>query len=158
RPRRAARLYGAAEARREITGAKLLDRADRAERERQVEEIRKRLGAQTFATEWAAGRGIGPDEAARLALRPGSATSDEESPPASSVSPLTRREQEVAALVARGLTNRQAAEKLLVAPRTVETHLEHIFAKLGVQTRAEVAAWAARQDLKPSSTEPKLAT
>ena len=60
---------------------------------------------------------------------------------------MTRREREVAALVARGLTNREAAEKLLVAQRTVETHLEHIFAKLGVQTRAEVAAWAARQDL-----------
>jgi non-specific serine/threonine protein kinase len=58
-----------------------------------------------------------------------------------------RREREVAALVARGLSNREAAEHLLVAQRTVETHLEHIFAKLGVQTRAEVAAWAARQDL-----------
>ena len=50
-------------------------------------------------------------------------------------------------MVARGLTNRQTAEKLLVAPRTVETHLEHIFAKLGVQSRAELAAWATRQDL-----------
>ena len=60
---------------------------------------------------------------------------------------LTRREREVAALVARGLSNREAAEQLLVAQRTIETHLEHIFAKLGVQTRAEVAAWAARQDL-----------
>src|SRR5207302_5661903 len=71
RPRRAARLYGSAEALREITGAKLLDRADMAAREQQLEEIRKRLGAQTFAGEWAAGRAIGPEEAARLALRIG---------------------------------------------------------------------------------------
>ena len=45
----------------------------------------------------------------------------------------------------------RAAEELLVAPRTIETHLEHIFAKLGVQTRAEVAAWAARQDMKSAT-------
>jgi non-specific serine/threonine protein kinase len=63
---------------------------------------------------------------------------------------LTRREQEVAALVARGLTNRQAAEQLMLATRTIETHLEHIFDKLGVQTRAEVAAWAVRHDLVPA--------
>jgi DNA-binding CsgD family transcriptional regulator len=54
----------------------------------------------------------------------------------------------VAGLVARGLTNRQAADVLLVAPRRIETHLEHIFVKLGVQTRAEVAAWAVRRDLR----------
>ena len=51
------------------------------------------------------------------------------------------------ALVARGLTNRQVAEQLLVTPRTIETHLEHIFAKLGVQTRTELVAWAVRQDV-----------
>jgi predicted ATPase/DNA-binding CsgD family transcriptional regulator len=150
RPRRAARLYGAAEALREITGAKLLDRADRAERDRQVDEIHRRLGVQTFTAEWAAGRAIGPEEAAQFALRPGLAL-DDESRAAIGMSVLTRREREVAALVARGLTNRQAAEQLLVAPRTVETHLEHIFAKLGVQTRAEVAAWAAREDFKRSA-------
>jgi len=65
---------------------------------------------------------------------------------------LTRREQEVAALVARGLTNRQVAEQLLVAQRTIETHLEHIFAKLGVQTRAELAAWAAREEMRRIAT------
>jgi non-specific serine/threonine protein kinase len=66
---------------------------------------------------------------------------------------LTPREREVAALVARGLTNRQAAEQLLVGTRTIETHLEHIFAKLGVQTRAEVAAWATRQDMQVNFPE-----
>jgi non-specific serine/threonine protein kinase len=144
RPRRAARLYGAAEAIRETTGVKLLDPADRVVRERQVSEVRKRLGAQRFAAEWAAGRDMPHDEAARLALRMGSQPSEDSSDERER-SVLTRREREVAALVARGLTNRQAAEQLLVAPRTVETHLEHIFAKLGVQTRAELAAWAARQ-------------
>jgi predicted ATPase/DNA-binding CsgD family transcriptional regulator len=142
RPRRAARLYGAAEALREMTGAPL-EEADRAGHERQVGVIRKRLGVQTLAKEWTAGRATSPEAAARFALRAGV---DE---PSSNTgrSVLTRREWEVAGLVARGLTNRQAADELLVAPRTVETHLEHIFVKLGVQTRAEVAAWAVRQDL-----------
>ena len=146
RPRRAAQLYGAAEALRESTGAKLLDPAVRDERERQVDDIRRRLGTHTFMSEWAVGRAMLPGEAARLAVRvAGSAEDDGAEAGARRGTLLTRRERQVAALVARGLTNRQAAEQLLVAPRTVETHLEHIFAKLGVQTRAEVAAWAARR-------------
>jgi DNA-binding CsgD family transcriptional regulator len=143
RPRRAARLYGAAEALREITGAPLVD-ADRAEHERLVTEVRERLGEQSFAGEWAKGRATNPEDAVRFALHRGGESDSAEDVPGRSV--LTRRELEVAALVARGLTNRQAAEQLLVATRTIETHLEHIFAKLGVQTRAEVAAWAARQE------------
>jgi non-specific serine/threonine protein kinase len=152
RPRRAARLFGAAEALRETTGVKLADPADRAQRDRQVEAVRGRLGAQTFALEWAAGREMAPDEVVRLALRIASAETDGVADDSSRkrASVLTRREMEVAVLVARGLTNRQAAEKLLVAPRTVETHLEHIFAKLGVQTRAEVAAWAVRHEAQPN--------
>ena len=147
RPRRAARLYGAAEALREATGAKLLDPADNAEHERQVQHIRRRMSADTFAAEWEAGRALGPEEAGRLALRLDRDEPEQRTTPRTQ---LTRREREVAALVARGMTNRQAAEELLVAPRTVETHLEHIFAKLGVQTRAEVAAWAARHETTPS--------
>jgi non-specific serine/threonine protein kinase len=119
-------------------------------RDRQVEEVRKRLGAQTFVAEWSAGREMAPDEAIRVALRNASTDDPESIEQVTNgrkrASLLTRREMEVAVLVARGLTNRQAAEQLLVAPRTVETHLEHIFAKLGVQTRAEVAAWAARNE------------
>jgi len=151
RPRRAARLFGAAEALRETTGAPL-PTADRAEHEQLVGRIRRRLGQQTFNAEWALGRATGPEEAARLALRTGAAEAEPREALAGSRTDhsrpsLTRREREVAALVARGLSNREAAQQLLVAQRTVETHLEHIFAKLGVQTRAEVAAWAARQDL-----------
>jgi non-specific serine/threonine protein kinase len=146
RPRRAARLYGAAEALREITGAPLIE-ADRVHQERYIREIQRRLGAGAFASEWAAGRATGPEEAVRLALRVGASDADAAEEPVRGRSVLTRREQEVAALVARGMTNRQVAAQLLVAPRTIETHLEHIFAKLGVQTRAEVAAWATRHEL-----------
>jgi DNA-binding CsgD family transcriptional regulator len=56
-------------------------------------------------------------------------------------SPLSRREQQVAQLVARGLTNRQIAEELFVSERTAENHVQHILAKLGLNNRTQIAAW-----------------
>lgn len=58
-------------------------------------------------------------------------------------STLTRREQQVAAHVAHGLTNRQIAAAEHISERTVETHVRHIFTKLGFVTRAQLAAWQA---------------
>ena len=54
---------------------------------------------------------------------------------------LSPREREIASLVTQGLTNRQIAERLVIAPRTAENHLQHVFGKLGVSSRAQVAAW-----------------
>lgn len=59
---------------------------------------------------------------------------------------LSRREHEVAALVAEGLTNREIAQRLYISERTVDGHLEHVREKLGVNTRAQVAAWVVRHD------------
>ena len=53
--------------------------------------------------------------------------------------PLTAREREVLALVAQGATNREAAQRLRISAKTVNAHLEHIFAKLGVTTRGAAA-------------------
>jgi len=53
---------------------------------------------------------------------------------------LSRREQEVADLVRAGLTNRQIAADLFLSEKTVESHLSHIFTKLGVGSRAAVAS------------------
>ena len=58
---------------------------------------------------------------------------------------LTRREQDVAMLVARGLSNGQIAGELVISARTVETHVQHIMDKLGVSTRAQIAAWSAAE-------------
>jgi DNA-binding CsgD family transcriptional regulator len=60
---------------------------------------------------------------------------------------LTAREIEVARLVAQGRTNREIAEELVVSERTVTTHLDHIFARLGVSSRTAVAAFALRHGL-----------
>jgi DNA-binding CsgD family transcriptional regulator len=57
--------------------------------------------------------------------------------------PLSAREFEVAKLVAAGLTNRQIAEQLVLAPKTVSAHVEHILNKLGAARRTEIAAWCA---------------
>jgi DNA-binding NarL/FixJ family response regulator len=57
-------------------------------------------------------------------------------------SPLSRREHEVAQLVAQGLTNKQIAEKLFVSERTAENHVQHILTKLGLSNRTQIAAWS----------------
>ena len=61
---------------------------------------------------------------------------------------LTNREEQVAALVATGASNHEVAAKLGLSPKTVETHLTRIYRKLGVRSRAELAA--ARRTLRPS--------
>jgi DNA-binding CsgD family transcriptional regulator/tetratricopeptide (TPR) repeat protein len=57
--------------------------------------------------------------------------------------PLSAREFEVAQLVAAGLTNRQIAEQLVLAPKTISAHVTHILVKLGAARRTEIAAWCA---------------
>jgi pimeloyl-ACP methyl ester carboxylesterase/DNA-binding CsgD family transcriptional regulator len=59
---------------------------------------------------------------------------------------LSRREREVAQLVARGLSNREIAERLYLSERTVDNHVHHILDKLGFDSRVQVAAWLARNE------------
>jgi DNA-binding CsgD family transcriptional regulator len=58
--------------------------------------------------------------------------------------PLSSREYEVARLIAEGLTNREIAVRLTIAPKTVSAHVEHVLTKLNVARRAEIAAWVSR--------------
>src|SRR5581483_9891326 len=97
---------------------------------------------------WAAGRGLSLDQAiaeARADDVLGRAAKP--APPAPRSAPLTPREREVAALLARGLTNRQIAEALVISERTADNHVSHILDKLGFASRAQVAAWAVAQGL-----------
>ncbi|MGN6607845.1 MAG: response regulator transcription factor, partial [Jatrophihabitans sp.] len=67
---------------------------------------------------------------------------------------LTGREVEVLALLVRGLSNRQIAETLVLSPRTVGSHIEHIYAKIGVSTRGAAAMFALRHGLVDAAPAP----
>ena len=60
---------------------------------------------------------------------------------------LTRREHEIAALVAEGLSNPRIAERLGLSDRTIDAHLRNIMGKLDVTSRTQVAAWSVRHGL-----------
>jgi len=68
-----------------------------------------------------------------------------------SSNPLSRREREVAELVAHGLTNREIAERLFISERTAEGHVQSIRNKLGCTSRAQIAAWTVQQRGEPSA-------
>jgi non-specific serine/threonine protein kinase len=162
-PVRAARLFGAAEALREAIGAPM-SAATRAAFERHVAAARAAAGEAAFAAAWAEGRTMTPEQALTAQ---GYAASDGGgvAPPAPADGParrragerpargrgpgvLTAREREVAALVAQGLSNREVAARLVITPRTAETHVVHILRKLSFSSRAQIAAWAVERGLR----------
>ena len=96
----------------------------------------------------AEGRRLSPEEAVGLVL----SNEPDDAPPPGSRPTLTRREAEVAALVARGLTNRDIAAQLFLSVRTVEVHVDRILTKLGFHTRTQLAAWAYEEGLLPEDT------
>jgi predicted ATPase/DNA-binding CsgD family transcriptional regulator len=66
---------------------------------------------------------------------------------------LTRRANEIADLVAEGLTNREIAGRLFISRRTVDWHVEQIFNTLGFSSRSQIAAWVGRSQIEPPSAE-----
>ena len=66
---------------------------------------------------------------------------------------LSRREREVVAMVAAGMTNKQIADRLFIAERTAEGHVERIRGKLGVRSRTEVATWAVEHGIERPSLD-----
>jgi predicted ATPase/DNA-binding CsgD family transcriptional regulator len=149
----AARWFGAAEAMRERSGA-VSSVIWRAEHERNVAAARASLGEEAFAAAWAAGRALSVDAAIAEALgggepAPTAATPPERVSAVTAADPLSPREREVAALIARGHTNRQIAEQLVISEWTADTHVHHILTKLDFRSRAQVAAWAVEQGLLP---------
>jgi DNA-binding NarL/FixJ family response regulator len=73
----------------------------------------------------------------------GSPTGDEQQPP----DDLTPREAEVLALIAEGLTNSEIAERLVVSPTTVKSHINHLFGKAGIRDRAQAINYAYQHGL-----------
>lgn len=96
------------------------------------------LGEVAFTSAYRKGLGLSFDDAVSYAL--GESATDRGR---SSLDPrLTRREAEVAELVAQGLTNQQIADRLVLARRTAEGHVERILFKLGFTSRSQLAVWA----------------
>lgn len=135
--RAAARLLGATSAALERIGNSL-EPADLRAYSLVSARVRAALGGE-YEAEFGVGRGLGLREAALSGLEAPSA--------GSSVAvtlqslPLSPREQEVVRLIARGCTSEEIAAELVMSKRTADTHAAHIRDKLGVRSRAEIAAW-----------------
>ncbi|WP_338598805.1 LuxR C-terminal-related transcriptional regulator [Saccharopolyspora sp. SCSIO 74807] len=143
RNERAARLFGAAaavwDAVRAAPDFYSTFQAGHNDHERRTREA---LGDRTYRESFERGYRMAPDAAIDYALeikKPGRAVPQAEP----SATALTRREREIAELVAQGRTNKEIAESLVIAQRTVEGHVQHILTKLDFSSRAQIASWLA---------------
>ena len=139
---RAATLLRAAEAAWAAIPA-VLQPALRGHHDVALRRARQALPHDAYTTAFAKGSAMDQAEAIAFALGESPRPAPRDTRTGASPGPLTRREQDVAALVARGLSNSQIAATLVISARTVETHVQHIMDKLGCSSRAQIAAWSA---------------
>jgi len=111
-------------------------------------KARDALGSRTFEAAVQRGKRFTLDEAVAYTLGEREAAPPATSPVAPELPQLTRREREVATLVARGMSNKDVAAKLVIAQRTAEAHVEHILTKLGFTSRNQITAWITEQQDK----------
>jgi DNA-binding NarL/FixJ family response regulator len=140
--KRALRLAGAAARLREALGAQLTQ-ADRDRLAQWQALALRQLGMPAYSMALAEGRRRALDDAVGDAVKAANATASlaGASPPASS---LTRREQEVAACLERGMSNRQVAQALTISEGTARIHVQHVLDKLGLNSRVQVAEYVRR--------------
>ncbi len=135
------------------TGVPLLEELHRRTAQAAIDS----LGEARYARLREAGAGQPLDEVIALALGsasqpgpelvPGTATAPPSGAPSASsaalpaTGPLTGREVQIAQLVANGLTNKEIARRMAVSKRTVDAHVDHIFAKLGISSRVQLTLW-----------------
>jgi predicted ATPase/DNA-binding CsgD family transcriptional regulator len=145
-PERAVRLLGAASATRESLNAPRSP-ASRARLEQLLEQARGGLTGEAYERAWREGAAMSGDEAAALALAADGPAPARPAGGDHGLQRLSRREREVAALVARGYTNRQIAEALVIGDRTADTHVANILAKLELSSRTQIAVWGVEHGL-----------
>ena len=134
---RAVRLAGAIAGVLGVSGAAMPDSISHLV-EQWLTPARAALGAAASEV-WASGQRLSLDQATEYALSPDTS--------GASLGSLTDRELEVAALVAQGFSNRRIAQALVISERTSEAHVAHILAKLGLDSRVQIAVWAAEHGL-----------
>ena len=146
---RAARLFGAAQSVEKSIGTSMRAIGYLAELHERYEGVaREALGDAAFERGWEVGLHLDFDAAVDYALGAERHRSESSANPAAAAG-LTKREWEIAQLIAQGMSNRAIASDLFISPRTAETHVEHILVKLNFTSRAQVAAWIAQQ--RPTS-------
>ncbi|OBH91783.1 LuxR family transcriptional regulator [Mycobacterium sp. E2733] len=138
-PEHAARLFGAAEAIRRRHG-EVRFTAFQGDYDASLAKTREALDPKDFETAWADGNALSTGEAISYAQRGRGARGR----PASGWESLTPTELDVVRLVGEGLSNKDIAARLFVSPRTVQSHLTHVYTKLAVSSRVQLAQEAAR--------------
>jgi DNA-binding CsgD family transcriptional regulator len=135
----AVRLFGAAHAIRQRTGAVRFKVWD-AGYEDSITTLRNTVGQDDFDVGWAEGGALSTEEAIAYAQR----GRGQRKRPTSGWASLTPTELDVLRLVSEGLINNDIATRLFVSPRTVQTHLTHVYTKLGLTSRFQLVREAAR--------------
>jgi predicted ATPase/DNA-binding CsgD family transcriptional regulator len=135
----AARLCGAAEAIRQ-RDTDIRFPHHEADYNDAVDAVREALGQREFDNAWAEGAALSTEEAIAYAQR----GRGERKRPTSGWESLTPTERNVVGLVSEGLANKDIAARLFISPRTVQTHLTHVYTKLGLTSRVQLAQEAAR--------------
>ena len=140
RPAKAAILLGMTCRLADTLGARTALIPELAANHEQCEQgAREALGDTAYQAAFARGEQMSLDEAIADALdEPRQSAAPE---PVADLTPLTRREREIAAMLAQGLSNTEIASKLVISRRTAESHVAHILTKLELKNRTQVAAW-----------------
>jgi DNA-binding NarL/FixJ family response regulator len=149
-PERAIRHFAWADALREAVGVPVRLLA-RPRLQQELSRARAAIGPARSAEAWEIGRAMTFDQAVAYAIDvndalpvPSATTHTREI--------LSRREREVAALIALGYTNREIAEQLIISERTADGHVAKILSKLGLKTRSRVAVWAVAHGIAASQS------
>jgi predicted ATPase/DNA-binding CsgD family transcriptional regulator len=159
-PATGVRLEGAAGALRDLVGP-VRSAAAQARLDELLAMARRLVGEQHASRLLAEGARLSVDEAVSCAIELAATAAEKHHGPAAASAPasgspppaaasdsqfalaLTARELQIAELIARGLSNRGIAAELVISPATAARHVANIFGKLGVTSRAQVAAWTA---------------
>jgi predicted ATPase/DNA-binding CsgD family transcriptional regulator len=137
--REAARLFGAAHSVRQRMGVVRFKVWD-VGYEASVAALRNAMGEADFDSAWAEGAALSIDEGIAYAQR----GRGERKRPTSGWASLTPSERDVVRLVTEGLGNKEIAARLFISPRTVQTHLTHVYTKLGLTSRVQLVQESAR--------------
>jgi predicted ATPase/class 3 adenylate cyclase/DNA-binding CsgD family transcriptional regulator len=136
----AVRLFGAAHSMRQRTGIVRFQVYD-GTYTASVKGARNALGEEQFDAGWEAGAAMSTDAAIAYAQR----GRGERKRPSTGWASLTPTEHDVVRLVSEGLGNKDIGSRLFISPRTVQTHLTHVYAKLGLTSRMQLVHEAARR-------------